>query len=353
MNGYGYYALFWCVAGAVGDVHTGPARRVQKLSRDARCPPVYADPPRYTADRCEETDRVARAGCGYRRPNACSRWWPSLPRRLRAPPLRLLGSAPSVHREQQSGSTVRHRSHLAKPGRPRGIDGPCRVPCASPHPPLADAPSPSRDRLLAGSRHSRSRDLCARLRALGCLRAGYDRKRCRHSGPHATRADKTGPPPSGRDRAPLFGHHPLVGLPRRSDWPGARDCHWPTRCPGQPPLCSPVGTRRHGTYIGLDRFTAKELARVRQGAELRPLRFVGADSPSTAPDVVSVNPIDRDTWSAVALSSRGFCYAILSVHDRSNPTYGSTYFGRLAQPAACVGAAATPATVTDKEWPAS
>jgi len=115
----------------------------------------------------------------------------------------------------------------------------------------------------------------------------------------------------------------------------------------------PSGRDATGTYIGLDRFTAKELARVRQGAELRPLRFVGADSPSTAPDVVSVNPIDRDTWSAVALSSRGFCYAILSVHDRSNPTYGSTYFGRLAQPAACVGAAATPATVTDKEWPAS
>ena len=115
----------------------------------------------------------------------------------------------------------------------------------------------------------------------------------------------------------------------------------------------PSGRDSAGAYVGLDRFTAAELNRIHEGVELRPLRFISADMSSTGPDVVSVNPIDRYTWAAVALSSRGICYAILSVDDRANPNYGSTYFGRLPHAAACVGSAASPATVTGREWPAS
>ena len=115
----------------------------------------------------------------------------------------------------------------------------------------------------------------------------------------------------------------------------------------------PSGRDSAGAYLGLDQFTADELDRIHEGMELRPLRFIGADMPSTGPDVVSVNPIDRYTWAAAALSSRGICYAIVSAHDRANPKYGSTYFGRLPHGAACVGSAASPATVTGRDWPAS
>ena len=115
----------------------------------------------------------------------------------------------------------------------------------------------------------------------------------------------------------------------------------------------PSGRDSAGAYLGLDQFTADELDRIHEGMELRPLRFIGADMPSTGPDVVSVNPIDRYTWAAAALSSRGICYAIVSAHDRANPNYGSTYFGRLPHEAACVGSAASPATVTGRDWPAS
>ena len=115
----------------------------------------------------------------------------------------------------------------------------------------------------------------------------------------------------------------------------------------------PSGRDSAGTYVGLDRFTAEDLNRIHKGVELRPLRFIGANMPSTGPDVVSVNPIDRYTWAASALSSRGICYAIVSAHDRANPKYGSTYFGRLPHGAACVGSAASPATVTGRDWPAS
>jgi hypothetical protein len=115
----------------------------------------------------------------------------------------------------------------------------------------------------------------------------------------------------------------------------------------------PTGRDESGDFIGLDKFPAEELNRIQQGALLRPLRFVDADTPSTAVDVVSVNPIDRFTWSAVALSSRGDCLAILSAHDKTNPNYGNTYYGRLPKSSLCVASAATPATVTGAAWPTS
>lgn len=115
----------------------------------------------------------------------------------------------------------------------------------------------------------------------------------------------------------------------------------------------PTGRDPSGAFIGLDQFTDGTLNRIHQGADLRPLRFVSADTPSTGADVVSVNPIGRFTWSAVALSSDGTCYAILSVHDSTNPSYGSTYFGRLPKGSPCVASAATPSTVTGAQWPMS
>ncbi|TMD68703.1 MAG: hypothetical protein E6I84_01035 [Chloroflexi bacterium] len=98
-----------------------------------------------------------------------------------------------------------------------------------------------------------------------------------------------------------------------------RDLFWPL-IPSEPPdaqdslrFAVPTGWDASGTFIGFDRFTADELNRIHQGSKLRPLRFVTAGTPSTRLDIVSVNPIDRCTWGAVALSSSGRCDAILTV----------------------------------------
>ena len=98
---------------------------------------------------------------------------------------------------------------------------------------------------------------------------------------------------------------------------------------------------------GLTHFTAAELNRTHHGAEWGPITYVGADTPSTRPDMVSVNPIDDYTWGAAAHSVRdGWCYLILMLDDRTNPNYGSTHYGRLSPGARCVGSAVTAQTAT-------
>jgi hypothetical protein len=107
---------------------------------------------------------------------------------------------------------------------------------------------------------------------------------------------------------------------------------------------------------GWDRFTAAELNRVYpMTSRVRitgPLDFVDSRIASTGPSEVSVNPIDQFTWGAAALSRRhGPCFLILWAADPVQPEYGGAKFGVLPPGAPCVGAAATPETVTASEWP--
>src|SRR5947209_5310406 len=67
---------------------------------------------------------------------------------------------------------------------------------------------------------------------------------------------------------------------------------------------SPSARDASGRFLGFSRFDAAELNRIQQGKELRQLRFVDRDVPSTGPDVVSVNVIDDFTWAAAALSDQ-------------------------------------------------
>lgn len=105
-----------------------------------------------------------------------------------------------------------------------------------------------------------------------------------------------------------------------------------------------------GTFGGLGRFNAAELNRIHQGSGWGPIHYVDANVPSTRPDEVSVNPIDDYTWGAAAHSVRdGRCYVIVSAHDRNDPKYGSTFYGRLPLGAKCAGSAATLQAATSME----
>jgi len=104
--------------------------------------------------------------------------------------------------------------------------------------------------------------------------------------------------------------------------------------------------------LGEMQWTADELNRVHQGHEWGVITFVPANVPSTRPTMVSVNPIDQYTWGAAAYSVRtDRCYLTLTALDPSNPQYGNTFYGRLAQGASCVGLAATRQTVTSSTEP--
>jgi len=110
----------------------------------------------------------------------------------------------------------------------------------------------------------------------------------------------------------------------------------------------PKAWNAKGNFIGFDRFTAEELNRIHQGRQLRPLHFVNAETPSTGLDIVSVNAIDRFTWGAAVLSSDGRCDAVLLVYDARWAFFRTPdeHFTVLPAGTACVGSAATPATVT-------
>lgn len=115
---------------------------------------------------------------------------------------------------------------------------------------------------------------------------------------------------------------------------------------------SPPARDASGRFLGFGRFDAAELNRIRQGKELRKLRFVGPDVPSTGPAVVSVNVIDDFTWGAAALSDQNDrCYLVVRAIDRDKPQFGGTQHGWLPKGEPCVGAAAVPARVTLPDWP--
>lgn len=67
--------------------------------------------------------------------------------------------------------------------------------------------------------------------------------------------------------------------------------------------------------------------------------YVGPDVSSTGPYVVSVNPINHDTWAAVALGTDDHCYAVL-VRDQG------IYYAKFPLGVRCIGRTATPQTVT-------
>ena len=102
-------------------------------------------------------------------------------------------------------------------------------------------------------------------------------------------------------------------------------------------------------YVGLD---SKDAATLSAAGDFRKwpefgerVRLVPGDQPSTGNLVVSVNPIDRFTWAAVALSSSGRCYATLVRDDPANPSNGSTFFARFPPGTLCKGSMATVETV--------
>lgn len=107
-----------------------------------------------------------------------------------------------------------------------------------------------------------------------------------------------------------------------------------------------------GRFLGYGGFDAAELNRIHQGRELRTIRYVGPDVPSTGPDVVSVNVVDDFTWGAAARSEETeHCYLVLHVTDRERTDLGSAFFERLPKGEPCLGASAAPERVRASEWP--
>jgi hypothetical protein len=105
-----------------------------------------------------------------------------------------------------------------------------------------------------------------------------------------------------------------------------------------------------GEFLGMSHFTAAELNRIHQGAGWGPIKFVDANTPSSRPDEVSVNPTDYYTWGAAAKSARDRrCYIIVFVFERTNPKHGGTRYGRLPKGSRCVGSAAIPTMATSEQ----
>ena len=125
--------------------------------------------------------------------------------------------------------------------------------------------------------------------------------------------------------------------------PGAQSSLW---------AAWPTARDDSGRFLGYSRFDATELNRIQQGRELRAIRYVGPDVPSTGPDVVSVNVVDDFTWGAAALSDEnGHCYLMLHVTDRERPELEPAFFERLPRGEPCLGASAVPERVRASDWP--
>ena len=104
---------------------------------------------------------------------------------------------------------------------------------------------------------------------------------------------------------------------------------------------SPIYSESGGSFEPMTTYTADYLNEHKVPSQ-GPLVYVDADVPSTGPTEVSVNAIDAHTWGAASLSSQdGFCYLMVDVADRENPTYGNTLFGKV-EARDCVGSLARP-----------
>ena len=75
------------------------------------------------------------------------------------------------------------------------------------------------------------------------------------------------------------------------------------------------------------------------------VQYVGKDVASTGPFVVSVDAINADNISVVALGDNGDCYAEFIHSYGPNNQYGWTKYARFARGTRCEGLAATPSTV--------
>lgn len=126
---------------------------------------------------------------------------------------------------------------------------------------------------------------------------------------------------------------------------GGSDGHFPNALTAAVPTRSPD--------LGYERDTAEYLDATDHGRDWdKRLRYVDATTPSTGNLVVSVNPIDGFTWSAVAKSSTGRCYALLVVAQVDHPQYGYTRYARLPRGTPCTATNATRETVRLHEPPA-
>ncbi len=114
-------------------------------------------------------------------------------------------------------------------------------------------------------------------------------------------------------------------------------------------FASPQAMPEDERPLRYSKFDADELNRRKTGWKYLQIQYVPATVPSTGPLVVSVNPIDDDTWGAAALSLRGHCNLQLLLHDPPGTNYGYFLYGRLPQGSPCVGAAATRKTATSTD----
>jgi hypothetical protein len=77
------------------------------------------------------------------------------------------------------------------------------------------------------------------------------------------------------------------------------------------------------------------------------VHYVGAGSASTGPFVVSVHPISRTAWAAVALGADGRCFGTLF----DSKAYGQYFYAEFPVGTQCLGRVATPSTVTSTNYP--
>jgi len=104
----------------------------------------------------------------------------------------------------------------------------------------------------------------------------------------------------------------------------------------------------HGIVPSMTMFTAEYLNRTNHGYyQGQRLFYLNSNQNSKRYDQISVNPIDRYTWSAAARGAEGECYGILALHDHSDPSNGSTLYAQFGKTRECRGAMATPQSVTN------
>ena len=85
---------------------------------------------------------------------------------------------------------------------------------------------------------------------------------------------------------------------------------------------------QNGTFVGFQNDGASALTAAHTGQQFGHITFVPANVASHDYLTVSVNPIDRFTWSAVAESTNGRCYAILVSVDPEDPCQRSGKSGQ-------------------------
>ena len=71
------------------------------------------------------------------------------------------------------------------------------------------------------------------------------------------------------------------------------------------------------------------------------LIYIPPGVPSTGPTEISVNPIDRDHWAAVALSVSGDCIAKLVIANPNDHAKGDVVNGQLKPGVPCMGSLVT------------